>query len=122
MLARKFYPAVAQCSLQAIIKWDGNDQATTKNGAKEVLIGKEMVLIMIGKRGGSPWLLAWCQGMAPKWPTAHDSMARTKGLRAVAKSTGSGGAIGSCHREKSKENRVWHQIWYGTRIQWSGEP
>nr|GEZ08985.1 hypothetical protein [Tanacetum cinerariifolium] len=43
----KFYPAVAQCSLQAIIKWDGNDQATTKNGAKEVLIRKEMVLIMV---------------------------------------------------------------------------
>ncbi|GKD82322.1 hypothetical protein Tco_1349161 [Tanacetum coccineum] len=33
--------------------------------------------------------------------------------------TGSGGAIGSCHIEKSEENGVWHQIWYGTRIQWS---
>ncbi|GJT38970.1 ALP1-like protein [Tanacetum coccineum] len=31
-------------------------------------------------------------------------------------------AIGSCHREKVEENGVWHQIWYGTRIQWSGEP
>ncbi|GJQ98653.1 hypothetical protein Tco_0009792 [Tanacetum coccineum] len=35
--------------------------------------------------------------------------------------TGSGGAIGSCHREKSEENGVWHQIWYDTRIQWSAE-
>ncbi|GKE89974.1 hypothetical protein Tco_1567449, partial [Tanacetum coccineum] len=27
---------------------------------------------------GSPWLLDSCQAMAPKWPTAHDSMARAK--------------------------------------------
>ncbi|GJT93991.1 hypothetical protein Tco_1082836 [Tanacetum coccineum] len=39
---------------------------------------------------------------------------------ALLECTGSRGAIGSCHREKSKENGVWHQIWYGTRIQWSG--
>ncbi|GKA75156.1 hypothetical protein Tco_0781534 [Tanacetum coccineum] len=36
-------------------------------------------------RGGNPWLLAWCQAMAPKWPTAHDNNGSRQGLRAVAK-------------------------------------